>query len=210
MTVSIPKRVTPPLERGLIFIISAPSGTGKTTLIKYVLSRLKKIRFSVSATTRSARPNETHGKDYFFLTLPAFQKMVKQGAFAEYKIVHGHYYGTLKKQVFDVIQRGLDIILDIDVAGKIEFTKKIPEAISIFIKPPSLSELKKRILRRGMDSSAEIKIRMRNARQELELAQKKGHYDYTIVNRDVRESQKQILKLIHNQHRFKNGSRRTH
>lgn len=181
------------MTSGSLFIISAPSGTGKTTILKKVISEVEGVGFSVSHTTRSPRAGELEGKDYHFVKESIFQTMRDQEAFLEWAAVHGNLYGTSKAAIDDLIMQGRDVILDIDVQGARQIREKVGnEAVFVFIAPPSLEVLQQRLTNRGTDAESVIKIRLQNARQEmadLEL------YDYVVVN-DVVENAAEILRSI--------------
>jgi guanylate kinase len=166
--------------KGLLLIISAPSGTGKTTILKKLMAQLQGTVFSVSHTTRSPRQGERNGIDYHFVNKDTFLAMKSQNDFLEWAEVHGNYYGTSRSEVIRQIERGHDVFLDIDVQGarQVRENSTLPN-VSIFIIPPSWEEQEKRLLKRGTDSSDIIKLRMENARQEMKDADK---YDYLIIN----------------------------
>ncbi|HWP59051.1 MAG TPA: guanylate kinase [Candidatus Acidoferrales bacterium] len=175
-----------PAEReGVIFIVSAPSGAGKTTLVKALLKAVPDLTLSVSCTTRAPRPGEVDGKDYHFLTRERFIAMRDRGAFAEWAEVHGSLYGTPRVPLERTVRRGGDILLDIDVQGARQLRRRYRGAVSIFVLPPSWRELKLRLTRRGTDRSDEIRRRLESARRELREI---SRYDYFLLNRDIRES----------------------
>ena len=170
-------------EKGTLFIISAPSGTGKSSLIRKLLKKRDNTIFSISYTTRPRRKNETEGKDYFFIDENKFNQMVKKDMFLEYAKVHNYFYGTSKQFIFDNLNNGMDIILDIDVQGAKLVKKNISgtdyHVITIFIMPPSYNELKSRLEKRGTDSKETINTRLKNSIVELEESL---FYDYVIIN----------------------------
>jgi guanylate kinase len=181
------------MGNGNLYIISAPSGTGKTTILKRVISQLEGVGFSVSHTTRPPREGETKGRDYYFVKRIVFQAMQDQDAFLEYAEVHGNLYGTSKAVVDNLVKEGKDVILDIDVQGARQIRKKVgTDAVFVFIAPPSLKELEQRLTNRGTDTKEVIKSRMQNARQELANM---DQYDYVIVN-DVLENAVDVLRSI--------------
>jgi len=181
------------MVNGTIFIISAPSGTGKTTILKKIISEMENVAFSVSHTTRPPRPEEQNGEDYFFVDRAAFEAMQKDDVFLECAEVHGNFYGTSREAVQDCLVQGMDIILDIDVQGARQLRKKVgPDAVSVFIAPPSLTELEQRLRKRGTDSESVITVRLQNARLELADMER---YDYVIMN-DVVENAVQVLRSI--------------
>jgi len=168
--------------KGLLIVISAPSGTGKTTLCHMLLKEFPKMEFSVSYTTRKPRPNEKDGVDYHFVTKEQFLKMVEEGDFLEWAEVYGNLYGTSKSQVLKALEEGKDVLLDIDPQGALQVKKNFPEAVLIFVLPPSLKELEKRLRKRGTDDEATIEKRLKVARKELQTALK---YDYLVVNDEL-------------------------
>ena len=181
------------MEIGNLFIISAPSGTGKTTILKRIISEMENIMFSVSHTTRPPRPSEKEGVDYYFVEKDAFQKMQEQDLFHEWAEVHGNLYGTSRNAVQEIIDQGQDIILDIDVQGGLQAMDKVGDkGIFIFILPPCLQELEKRLVNRGTESESVIATRLKNAQGEISVMEK---YDYVIVNDSVAEAV-EVLKSI--------------
>lgn len=181
------------METGNLFIISAPSGTGKTTILKKVISGMENIMFSVSHTTRTPRPGEKEGVDYYFVEHDAFQKMQENELFYEWAEVHGNLYGTSRNAVQEIIDQGKDIILDIDVQGGLQAMDKVGDkGIFIFILPPSLQELEKRLVNRGTESESVIAKRLKNAQGEIRIM---GKYDYVIVNDSLAEAV-EVLKSI--------------
>ena len=179
--------------RGLLIVISAPSGGGKTTITERLLKKDKRLVRSISATTREPRGHERPGRDYFFLKEDAFSRRVKARAFLEWAEVHGHRYGTPALQVRRSQARGHDVILTIDVQGGLSVKRQDPHAVLIFIKPPSLAVLRTRLQGRGTDSRDTIRRRLRNARWEMSRAR---DYDYSVVNRSLPEAVRQIGVII--------------
>lgn len=181
------------MANGNLFIISAPSGTGKTTILNRILSDLQGVGFSVSHTTREPRPGEVDGKDYFFVNRAVFQTMLEQDDFLEHAEVHGNLYGTSKAVIDNLLQEGKDVILDIDVQGARQIRQKgVMQAVFIFIAPPSLADLEKRLTSRGTDSEPVITTRLQNARRELADM---DMYDYIIVNDEI-ENGVEVLRSI--------------
>jgi guanylate kinase len=166
-------------KRGHLFIISAPSGAGKTTLAKAVLQQFTDMLYSISYTTRKPRAEERDGVDYHFVSKEDFKKGIKKGRWAEWAEVYGNYYGTSAEFIEKSLSSGCDILLDIDVQGTIQILKHYPDSVTIFILPPSMNALRKRLEMRGSDSKAVIERRFVNARKEM--AQKKL-YRHIIVN----------------------------
>lgn len=180
-----------------LIIVSAPSGAGKTTLVKYLLENLDSIEFSVSCATRSPRPNEIDGKDYYFISEKEFRERVDNQEFAEFEEVYaGSFYGTLKSEIQRIWDKGKSVIFDIDVIGGINLKKIYPEnSLSIFIMPPSVQELENRLRNRNTESEEKLQMRIDKAEKELVLA---PEFDTIIVNKDLEISQKEILELVKN------------
>ncbi len=182
------------MKQGVVFVISAPSGTGKTTIIKEFLKRHKKdFVLSVSVTTRKKRKGEVDGRDYHFFTCKKFKKFIKERKFLEYANVVGNFYGTLRSAVFGNTKKEKNVIMDIDVQGAASMRKKIKSCVTIFIKPPSLPELRKRLLKRKTDKMPEIRRRLALAKKELKETTK---YDYIIVNRDLKKSIMRLEEIV--------------
>ena len=183
----------PTKRLGIVFILSAPSGAGKTTLYNSLKELYPDIELSVSCTTRSRRSGEVNGRDYRFLSDAQFARLQAQGAFAESAKVHDHFYGTPKQPLERCIRTGRDILLDIDVQGARQIKKSFLEAVSIFVLPPSLQELERRLAARGTDGPEIIRRRLANAKGEIgEII----HYDYYIVNRDLREAVRVLSGIV--------------
>jgi guanylate kinase len=179
-------------REGIIFILSAPSGTGKTTLIKGLRAVYPDIRLSVSFTTRARRAGEIHGCDYYFVRSAKFAAMKAKGDFAEWAKVHDFFYATPRRPLDQCVRDGQDILLDIDVQGARKIKRKYPRAVSIFLLPPSWRELQRRLARRGTDRKETIRRRLVNARGEIRKIIK---YDYYVVNCEVKTSV-ELLKSI--------------
>lgn len=182
-------------KRGKLFVISASSGTGKTTLAKKLMKEDKNLVQSISVTTRPPRPKEVQGKDYFFVSRKEFQAIRGKKGFLEWANVFGHSYGTPKKQVEDHVKRGCDVLLLIDVQGAKQVKKTKPDAVFIFLVPPSKEELKRRLIRRGTESTQEINRRYRVATGELIELNDLKLCDYRIVNREIPVAH-EVLKSI--------------
>lgn len=184
---------SPAKRQGIIFILSAPSGAGKTTLYNGLREIYPEIELSVSCTTRGKRPGEINGKDYRFLTEAEFERLKQRGEFAEWARVHDYFYGTPKTPLQKCISSGRDILLDIDVQGARQIKKSFPQAVSIFLLPPSLSELKRRLAARGTDGEEIIRRRLANAQGEIgEII----HYDYFVVNREVERAVQDLAAVV--------------
>lgn len=178
---------------GNLFVVSGPSGAGKGTLLSQVIERIPDAWVSVSATTRSPRPGEIEGVHYFFLDTDHFKSLVEQDGFLEWAQVHDNYYGTLKQSVIDHMNAGDQVILEIDVQGALQVRKALPEAHLVFIEPPSLEELERRLRQRGTETEDVISSRMKTA--EVELAQKM-EYDVQIVNDDLERAVDELVEVI--------------
>jgi guanylate kinase len=179
--------------QGILFVISAPSGAGKTTLLGKVMEQVAGLSFSVSHTTREPRSSERDGKDYHFVSLEAFQKMIEGGEFIEWAEVLGNRYGTVLRNLQNLDSGGIDILLDIDTQGARKIKEKIGSAVFIFLLPPSPETLRERLLRRGLDSSETIERRLANAWREMKEA---VWYDYVIVNEEVESAVEQLKAII--------------
>ena len=181
-------------KKGLIIIISAPSGAGKTTLVKALLKKHKKqLVYSVSATTRPQKKGERSGRDYFFLTEKEFKRSIKAGKFLEWAKVFGHYYGTPKRHIEECIKAGKDVLLEIDVQGALQLKRRLRDAVFIFILPPSLAELKRRLKKRGRETKSEVERRFREAKREIRSFK---NYDYFVISHQVSDSVKQVETII--------------
>ena len=180
-------------RRGTLFVVSAPSGAGKTTLCREVRQRVPALAYSVSVTTRAPRAGETNGVDFEFVDERRFHKMIDAGEFAEHAVVHGHLYGTRASTLERALAAGTDVLLDIDTQGAARLKRHSPEAVLIFIVAPSMGELEQRLRERRSDNDDDIARRLRRAREEIALWR---HYDYLIVNRDVKEALDQLEAII--------------
>ncbi len=177
---------------GGIFILSAPSGTGKSTVAGKLLQQVEGLRRVVTATTREPRPGERDGVDYIFMSREEFERGIKEGRFLEYAEVYGNYYGTLRDQVERNIKENVDSLLVIDVQGAFRVKEVFPEAVSVFLLPPSLEELKRRMIARGYrDSNAEVRLEM--AKKEIPCAR---FFDYVIINDFVDKAVDQLRSII--------------
>lgn len=180
---------------GDLFIVSSPSGGGKTTLIRRLIASPPgaPLHFSVSHTTRPKRAGERDGREYYFVSDETFRRMARRGAFLEHNVVHGNRYGSSKAEVLPRLASGEDVVLDIDVQGARDIRKAYPRAISIFIVPPDPKELEKRLRRRGLDGPGEIARRLRNARSEVRKAQQ---FQYVIVNDDLDRAALELESIV--------------
>jgi guanylate kinase len=180
-------------RRGTLFVVSAPSGAGKTTLCREVRLRLHELAYSVSVTTRAPRPGEINGSDFRFVSEADFRAMVGRGEMAEWAAVHGNLYGTPVGPLEAALRDGRDVLLDIDTQGAAQLRARYPEAVLIFIVAPSMAELEQRLRERRSDPEPEIARRLERARQEITLWRR---YDYLLVNRDVKEAVEQLESII--------------
>jgi guanylate kinase len=178
-----------------LFIISAPSGAGKSSLIQaYLTSQTAApAKVSISHTTRDMRPGEQHGQHYYFIDKNQFEQMIEQDAFIEHANVYDHYYGTSRQAIERYLEQGIDVFLDIDWQGARQVRQSMPDAKSIFILPPSLTELEKRLIKRGQDSEAVIQKRMQKAQSEMSHY---SEYEYLIINDDFKQSLQQLSMII--------------
>ena len=180
--------------RRFVVVISGPSGAGKSSFVKALLGRYPRdLVYSVSATTRPRRAHEAEGRDYFYLGREEFQRRVGAGDFVEHAEVHGELYGTLKSQTEAVLRSGRNVLLDIDVQGGRSVRRIYPDGVFIFVLPPSLADLEGRLRARGTDSEERIRLRLENARREIEIARE---YDYAVVNDDLEEATRKVLAII--------------
>jgi guanylate kinase len=182
----------PCLSAGRLFVISGPSGCGKTTLCEELLKKSPGLLRSVSCTTRPRRKGEKEGTDYFYSTVPQFEKGIEQKRFLEHARVFGNYYGTPKKFVLAKLKRGRNVILNIDVQGAAQIKRAFKEAVLIFIMPPAMKELKKRLVRRSSEDRKEIRKRLRVARREMGA---KGAYDFLVVNDKVETAVQELIDI---------------
>lgn len=179
--------------RGILFVVSSPSGGGKGTLIQRVLNEVPNLSYSVSYTTRGPRNGEVEGREYFFVRPEKFEEMVAAGEFLEWAHVHGKLYGTSRHQVSREVFEGRDIILEVDVQGAASVRELVTDSVSVFILPPSLEILRQRLITRGTDSSDELELRLRNAPEELKSYKT---FDYVIINDEVERAALQLGSII--------------
>ncbi len=181
------------MTEGILLIISGPSGVGKGTVCRHLLTIRDNLKLSVSTTTRPPRPTETEAVEYNFTSHSRFKEMIEASAFLEWAVVHDHYYGTLLATVNDSLARGEDLILEIDVQGAEQVRAKASGSVSVFMAPPSLKALEERITGRGTESAAKIELRLSTARHEMNLFH---HYDYVVVNDTVEEAAALISAVL--------------
>ncbi|MDP6560640.1 MAG: guanylate kinase [Candidatus Binatia bacterium] len=183
----------PARRDGIIFILSAPSGAGKTTLIKRLLKVFSDMTLSVSYTTRKPRLGEIQGCDYRFVAKESFLRMRKKGLFAEWALVHGSFYGTPCRRLEVMGRSGKDILLDIDTQGRRKIKRRFPDSVSVFLLPPTWQELHRRLATRGTERRDLVRKRLENARRELgEITE----YDYFVVNRDIRKASENLRTIV--------------
>jgi guanylate kinase len=179
--------------KGRLFVITAPSGAGKTSLIDAVMRDDPSLKISVSYTTRAPRAGEKNAVDYHFVDEATFRKMRERGEFLESAEVHGNHYGTAKKVILDAVARGEDMILEIDWQGAQQVRRLYPGCVGVFILPPSIEELERRMRARGQDAEAVIHRRVANAREELTHA---GEFNYVIINKDFETARRELASII--------------
>lgn len=184
-------------EKGILFILSGPSGVGKGTVRKELFDRKTDLRYSISMTTREKRPGEVEGVDYFYKTNPEFEKLIAENKLLEYAKFVNNYYGTPKEYVEQTLAEGYDVFLEIEVQGALQVKKNFPEGVFIFLFPPSLEELKNRIVSRGTETEDLILNRLKEARNEIEMM---DAYDYVVVNDDVEKAVEKIQAIIQSEH----------
>lgn len=180
-------------NKGVLIVISGPSGAGKGTICKELLEKNKNLHISVSATTRAPREGEVDGVNYHFLSKEAFFEKVEKGEFLEYAEVYGNYYGTLKSNLYDMLEEGKNVILEIDIQGALNVKENTNEGIFIFILPPSMEELKNRIINRGSETQESLMQRFQSAYQEINFISK---YNYAVVNDTVESAVKNVQNII--------------
>ena len=180
-------------RKGLLLVVSGPSGAGKGTICKSILEQNDHIKLSISATTRKPRTGEVHGVNYFFIDKEEFKKMIEQGEFLEYAQIYDNFYGTPKSAIMETLEKGQDVILEIEMQGARQVKEVYPEGIFVFVLPPSLEELKNRIVGRGTETAEEIEKRFSCAFEEIKQI---DDYDYFIVNQDVEKSVKELESII--------------
>jgi len=185
------------MKKGCLIVVSGPSGTGKGTVCAALLERYPQIAYSVSATTRAPRAGEKEGVNYYFLDKPVFEKMIADGELLEWAEVFGNYYGTPMKKIQDRLAEGQDILLEIDTQGAMHVKKRFPNGVFIFLLPPSLAELERRIRGRGTDDEESIRRRLASSAGEIAVARE---YRYVVVNEDVDRSVETIWSILTAEH----------
>lgn len=186
-------RTNPEHRVGKLFVLSGPSGVGKGTLREHALNNIAGLVYSISCTTRQPRPGETDGVEYRFISHEKFRQDINDNLFLEYAHVHNDYYGTLKGDVENALNSGHDVLLEIDVQGALQVREKMPDAVLIFIAPPSVQELERRLINRHTESQDAVRTRLNNAIKELALQDK---YNHVIVNSDLETASQELRKII--------------
>ncbi|UOQ47926.1 guanylate kinase [Gracilibacillus caseinilyticus] len=184
-------------EKGILFILSGPSGVGKGTVRKALFEQDTNLKYSISMTTRAMREGEQEGVDYFYRTREQFEQMIEERRMLEYAEYVGNYYGTPKEYVEETIERGHDVFLEIEVQGALQVKENFPQGVFIFLIPPSLEELKNRIMDRGTETEDLIINRLKEARNEIEMMDK---YDYVVVNDNVAEAVNKVQAIVKSEH----------
>ena len=181
------------LNKGHLLIVSGPSGVGKSTVVRAILKRRPELRYSISYTTRPRRGNEQDGVDYHFISESAFRTKIEKDEFAEWAEVHGHLYGTSAPYIEEILANGQDVLLDIDVKGAKSMSARYPDALLVFMVPPSMEELERRIRKRGADSPVVIDRRLKNAKEEMDQAYA---YDHVLVNDDLDRTVSELERIV--------------
>ncbi|MFC2342342.1 MAG: guanylate kinase [Negativicutes bacterium] len=185
------------MRQGCLIVVSGPSGTGKGTVCSALLSAHPEIAYSISATTRSPREGERHGVNYYFLTKPVFETMISEGELLEWATVYGNYYGTPLQPIKEKLAAGQDILLEIDTQGALKVQERFPDGVFIFLLPPSLMELERRIRGRGTEDEASLACRLQAAQKEIGVAQQ---YHYVVVNDEVKTAVAKIVAILTAEH----------
>jgi guanylate kinase len=178
-------------------VVSGPSGAGKGSISKRIVEEVEDLIYSISMTTRAPRPDEIHGKNYYFVTHEEFEQTIKENGFLEYAKVYGEYYGTPRAKVMEYLEEGKDVVLEIDIQGAMNIRKSYPKGVLIFILPPSMAELRTRITGRGSETKSDIELRLGEALKEIAYIDK---YDYCVVNGDLDEAVNRVKAIIIAEH----------
>ena len=181
------------MSRGILMVVSGPAGVGKGTVCKQFLKDNPQVKLSVSATTRSPRPGEEHGREYYFLTKEEFEEKIRTDNLLEYVCFVGNYYGTLKSAVEEKLAAGVDVLLEIEVEGAMNVKKKFPDSVLVFVLPPSFEELKNRLVGRGTETPEVVEKRLSRAKEEFLCAE---HYDYVILNDEVETAAGRLFTIL--------------
>ncbi len=198
MPANPPAPAMPP--SGILFVVSAPSGAGKTTLCNALRRYFGDLAYSVSYTTRKPRKGERHGQDYYFISPAEFQQGIEENRWAEWAQVHGNLYGTSAHWISETLAAGKDILMDIDVQGARQMVGRYPQAVTIFIRPPGIDVLEKRLQQRGLDDAATIALRMANAQKEMA---QQGMYRHVVINDDLGQAESELIDLVDRYRRAK-------
>ncbi|MGI5911766.1 MAG: guanylate kinase [Syntrophomonadaceae bacterium] len=180
-------------RKGILFVISGPSGVGKGSITKAVMKRMKNIKLSISATTRLPRTGEVSGREYYFIDQPAFIQMIDNDLFLEWAKVYNNLYGTPRHFVDHNLDKGQDVLLEIDIQGAIKVKEKMPAGVFIFIAPPSIEELAQRLINRGSDSPESMEVRLASYKWEMEQYR---HYDYIVLNKELDTAVDTVCSII--------------
>ncbi len=181
------------MNKGLLIVVSGPSGAGKGSICRQLLNTVSEIKLSVSVTTRNPRSGEVEGENYYFVEKKDFEKLIEKDDLLEYAKVYDNYYGTPRKYVIDHIQQGKDVLLEIDIQGALQIKERYPEGIFVFILPPSMQELKRRIIHRGSETEASLEKRFQSAFEEINYVKK---YDYCVVNDHLDQAVERVKAII--------------
>lgn len=184
------------VNKGKLFVVSAPSGSGKTTIVRNTLKEIPNLEFSVSATTRKQRENEKEGIDYFFISEVEFERKIKNNEFIEWEQFYDYYYGTVKSHIDEKINNGNSVVLEVDVKGALSIKKAYPDSVLIFIMPPSIEVLKSRLIKRNTESEEDLVKRFERAEMELGY---KDKFDYIVINEDLVYAKKRVLEIVKNE-----------
>ncbi|MFD1018117.1 guanylate kinase [Thalassobacillus hwangdonensis] len=184
-------------EKGILFILSGPSGVGKGTVRKSLFEQSTDLRYSVSMTTRGPREGEVDGVDYFFKSRDEFEKLISEGKMLEHAEYVGNYYGTPRDYVEETLESGRDVFLEIEVQGALQVKENFPQGVFIFLIPPSLEELKDRIVSRGTETEEKVKNRLRTAKEEIDMM---DAYDYVVVNDEIDNAVKKVQSIVVSEH----------
>ena len=181
------------VQKGQLIVVSGPSGAGKGTVLAQAFEKYPNLRYSVSVTTRAPREKEVDGVDYYFKNIDEYMKMLHDNEFLEHQCVYGNYYGTPRKKVAEMLERGYDVVHEIDVRGAFEIKSRFPEAVTIFITPSDKTTIEERLKKRSTEKEEELMVRIGSALEELKQAEK---YDYVVVNDDAEKSAEDIAAII--------------
>lgn len=184
-------------DKGILFVLSGPSGVGKGTVRKEIFNRENDLKYSISATTRDIRQGEKHGVDYFFKTKEEFQQLIAENKLLEYASYVDNYYGTPRDYVEEMLAQGHDVFLEIEVQGALQVKQNFPEGVFIFLLPPSLEELKNRIVSRGTETDELVRNRLSEAKKEIKMM---NNYDYAVLNDDVNRAVEGVQSIITSEH----------